>query len=127
MRHIVRLITLALALQGAAFLGFAFGASYPALIGWALAYGVGYASVSVLFPALTGDLFGRAHTATIAGAIFAIGGGAAALGPYLAGAVHDAAGSYTIAFVSAAVLNLAAVVLVVPMRVPARPAPGSSA
>ncbi|MBT6273078.1 MAG: MFS transporter, partial [Chromatiales bacterium] len=94
-----------LVLQIVAFLAFAHADTYTWLISSSLLFGFGYSGVSVLFPALVGDLFGRTNVGAIAGLVFAIGGSAAAAGPYLAGAFYDATGRYELAFVVAAVLN----------------------
>ncbi len=105
-------LALALVLQALAFLGFAGSQAYPWLLGWAFAYGIGYSGISVLFPALLGDFFGRAHAGAIAGFVFAIGGVAAAAGPYTAGVVFDRTGDYTVTFVVSSVLNSAALLII---------------
>ena len=104
-------IAIAILLQGLAFLGFANSASFLMLGMSALAFGVGYSGVSMLFPALLGDLFGRAHAGAIVGFVFAVGGCAAAIGPYFVGAVYDATGAYQSAFVASGAFNATALIL----------------
>lgn len=111
-------IVIAILLQTSAFAGFTISDSFLWLAVWAMAFGVGYSGVSVLFPALFGDLFGRAHAGAIVGFVFAVGGGSAAAGPYFAGAVFDATGGYQVAFITCAVLNLVALALLAFLRPP---------
>ena len=113
-------LMVALVLQALAFLGFAGSQSYPWLLGWAFAYGIGYSGVSVLFPALLGDYFGRAHAGAISGFTFGIGGIAAAAGPYAAGVIFDRTGDYTVTFVISSVLNSAALLILAFVTAPKR-------
>lgn len=99
------------ALQAVSFVLFAYGHSLFALWLAASLFGFSYGGGVTLLPPLCGDLFGRAHVASIVGMIFAVAGSSAALGPYVAGWLYDASGSYTTAFLVSAVLNLLAVVL----------------
>jgi cyanate permease len=79
--------------------------------------------VSVTYPPIIVDYFGRAHAGTIVGGLFAIAGSASGIGPVAAGAIRDVTGSYTGAFIGAAALNAAAVLLALASRPPApRPA-----
>jgi len=70
-----------------------------------MVFGFSYGGGVTLLPPLCGDLFGRAHVATVVGAIFAIAGAPAAVGPYLAGWLYDLSGTYHGAFLAAAALN----------------------
>jgi len=93
------------ALQAAAFGLFATADSLPSL--WAAGTLFGYAfggGVTALAP-LCSVLFGRAHVASIVGAIFAFAAAPSALGPYLAGWLYDATGTYALVFLIAAALN----------------------
>jgi len=114
-------LALALTFQSVAFLGFAGSGTYAWLLGWAFTYGFGYSGVSVLFPALLGDFFGRAHVGAIAGFMFGIGGVAAAAGPYAAGLIFDHTGTYSTTFVASSVLNSLALLLLVFLRAPVAP------
>jgi MFS family permease len=116
---------IALVLQSAAFLGFSASHTFPSLTAWAFAYGFGYSGVSVLFPALLGDLYGRTHAGSITGFAFAVGGGAAAVGPYVAGALFDATGAYDVAFVASSIFNSLALLLLAFLKPPPRPSPAT--
>ena len=99
-------IVVSILLQALAFVGFTVSDSFLWLGVWATAFGVGYSGVSVLFPALFGDIFGRAHAGEIVGFVFAFGGGSAAAGPYYAAVVFDTTGGYEPAFLTCAGLNV---------------------
>ncbi|MCP5029045.1 MAG: MFS transporter [Actinomycetia bacterium] len=71
----------------------------------AFLFGFGYGGTVALLPPLCGDLFGRAHVASVVGAIFARAGSPAAIGPLLAGWIYDATASYEAAFMFAAAVN----------------------
>jgi MFS family permease len=118
--HFGRLGTLrvAVALQLSACLCFLMAHSLGALLGAAVLYGFGYASVSTLFPPLITDFFGRAHAGAIVGALFAIAGSMGGIGPWLAGALYDATGSYTTTWMLCAALNGAAIVVLTRARPP---------
>ena len=92
-----------------------FGVADSAFRLWAaaLVFGVSYGGCVALLPPLCGDLFGRAHVGSIVGVIFAIAGSPAAVGPYLAGALHDSSGSYASTFTYAALFNLLALMFTV--------------
>ena len=98
-------------LQAVAFVLFAYAHSLHVLWLAASLFGFAYGGGVTLLPPLCGDLFGRAHVAAIVGMIFAVAGAPAAIGPYMAGWLFDATGSYGAAFLISAVLNVAALVL----------------
>ena len=81
-------------------------------------FGLGYGGVGALYPAFTGDLFGRRYAASIAGSIFALAGAAAGIGVYLAGALYQASGSYTVSFALGGVLTFASLPLILLVRSP---------
>jgi MFS family permease len=111
-----------LALQVLAFCGFAAshgsGLLYPA----AVVFGASYGGATTLFPAITSDFFGRTYTGAIVGLVFAMAGSSAAVGPFVAGKLYDATGSYRVAFLLSAACNLAAIALVAVLRAPRRKA-----
>ena len=111
-----RAVVFSLGLQVIAFAGLAsaggLGLLYPA----AVAFGFGYGGGVAVFPSLVGDYFGRAHAGGIVGRMFASAGVGSAVGPYVAALIFDTSGSYRIAFVCAATLNGAA--LLVALRLP---------
>jgi MFS family permease len=80
---------------------------YPALAVFALWMGLSYGGIVSLMPALCMDLFGARAVSSIIGALYT----GAALGnlggPWLAGRVFDASGSYAGVIVGCAVLSAA--------------------
>lgn len=99
------------ALQAVAFVLFASAQGLVTLWMAATLFGFSYGGGVTLLPPLCGDLFGRAHVASIVGMIFAVAGAPAAIGPYVAGWLFDVTGSYGAAFMSSAALNVAALLL----------------
>lgn len=78
---------------------------------FAVIFGFGYGSISVLMSPVVAELFGlRAHGAILGIIAFSWGIGAA-IGPVLTGSIFDKAGSYHIAFVTCAVLGMTSLVL----------------
>jgi MFS family permease len=71
--------------------------------------GVGYAAPSALSPAIISDAFRTRHFGTIFGVLQVAGALGAAAGPWVAGRVFDATGSYAPAFAVAVVAAVAAV------------------
>jgi MFS family permease len=116
-------LRLAFVVQIAACAGFLLTRDLAMLLGTAALYGYGYASVSTLFPPLVSDFFGRGHAGAIVGALFAIAGCASGVGPWVAGALHDATGGYGSTWVFCAALNLLALGFLTLARPPARTAP----
>ena len=104
-------LALALLLQAVAFTGFAAAASLPALYLTSLTFGFAYGTASTLFPAMMGDFFGRAHSGTLVGLVFALASPTAALGPLAAGWIYDRHGGYGPAWLAAAGFNLLALAL----------------
>jgi len=85
---------------------------------FAVVYGFSYGAVSVLFPAIIGDYFGRLRAASIIGAIFTLAGVAAAIGPWVAGAIYDLTRSYQMSFLLGALSNLLALALILVAKPP---------
>jgi MFS transporter, OFA family, oxalate/formate antiporter len=112
-------LALALALQTAAFLGFARASDLGALYATSLLFGFSYGAASTLFPATVADVFGREHAGTLAGLLFATAGSMAALGPVMAGFIYDRAGDYRLAWWLSAGCNAFALLLLAFFRVPA--------
>lgn len=105
-------------LQSAAFAGFAAVQGLGALYAMAFMFGYSYGAISALFPAIVGDFFGRALAGTLVGVLFAVAGSMAGWGPWIAGAIYDATGSYAPAFRLAAALNVLAIGLLLLCRPP---------
>ncbi|MFZ1061105.1 MAG: MFS transporter, partial [Candidatus Rokuibacteriota bacterium] len=114
-------LALVIALQTAAFLGFTRVHGLPSLYLVALGFGFSYGAVSTLFPAIVGDFFGREQAGSLVGFLFALAGSMAAWGPLVAGAIYDATGAYTRAFLLSAVSNGVALVLLAFARPPRAP------
>jgi MFS family permease len=112
-------LAVALALQAAAFVGFALTRELPGLYASALAFGFSYGAGSTLFPAAVADFFGREHAATLAGLLFALAGSLAAWGPLAAGFIRDHSGDYQLAWWLAAGFNALALLLLAFARPPA--------
>ncbi|MSR14804.1 MAG: MFS transporter [Gammaproteobacteria bacterium] len=100
-------------MQALSFGLFAVAQEASALLIAAVIFGMSYGGGVTVLPPLCSDLFGRAHVASVVGAIFAIAGAPAAAGPYLAGWLYDTTGSYESAFIYAAGLNALALLLTV--------------
>jgi MFS transporter, OFA family, oxalate/formate antiporter len=109
-------VALSMAMQAAAFVAFVIVRELGALYATALVFGYSYGAVSTLFTALISDVFGRARAGTLVGVLFAMAGSMAGAGPLIAGALHDATGSYTPAFAISAALNVLAVGLLLFLR-----------
>ena len=101
-----------LTFQVCSFIAFAAATGAAALFPAAIGFGFSYGGAVTLFPALVGDAFGRVHAGAIVGTLFAASGTFAAIGPFMAGWVYDALGSYRLAFSVCAGANAAALLLV---------------
>ncbi|MFQ5829087.1 MAG: MFS transporter [Candidatus Methylomirabilia bacterium] len=111
-------LTIALLLQGLSFAGFTAVSGLYSLYLAAVGFGFSYGAISALFPAIVGDFFGREEAGSLVGFLFALSGSMAALGPLGAGAIYDATGHYTWAFLSSAGLNGVALILLALFRPP---------
>ena len=107
-----------MALQAVAFVGFASAHALPALLATAVAFGFSYGTISALFAAIVGDLFGAEQAGSMVGLLFAVAGTLAAWGPLAAGFVYDTTGSYGPIFHGAAAANVLAAVLLGLARAP---------
>jgi len=95
----------------AAFVALASSESLAALYLAASLFGFSYGGVSVLFPVIVTDFFGREHAGSLVGLLFAITGAMAALGPLGAGFIYDRLGSYALAWWLSAAFNVLALAL----------------
>lgn len=116
-----RTVALGMGLQTVAFAALAGVNGRTSLHTAAFLFGFSYGAVSTLFAAIVADFFGRDQTGGLVGLLFAIAGSMAAWGPLGAGAIHDATGRYTVAFLLAGVLNVVAIALLALARPPAPP------
>jgi MFS family permease len=69
------------------------------LVAYAVVFGLGFGARGPIITAMAGDLFGGRHFGVIYGALSVGNGLGAALGPWMAGLMHDVTGSYRLAFV----------------------------
>ena len=70
--------------------------------GYAVLLGVGYSVTATITPAMLSDRFGGPHFGAIVGAGLFCAAVGSAIGPWVAGRVYDATGSYTVPFLVAA-------------------------
>jgi MFS family permease len=82
--------------------------SGPALAVMALGFGLAFGAYVATFPSVVMDLFGVKSVAGIIGFIYTAAGIGTLFGPTLAGAAHDATGSYSASILGAAMLALLA-------------------
>ncbi len=104
-------MVLGLCAQVAAFLIFLAAENSSLLYVGTAAFGFFYGGIASLFPALVGDLFGRAHAGAIGGFIFGGAGILGAWGPAVAGHLRDVEGDYRLAFTLCALTAVCALLL----------------
>lgn len=78
---------------------------YSGLIGFAIG------GLTPILPGILSDHFGRRHFSAIYGASYVVLALGVMAGPFYGGWIHDSTGSYFVAFVTAAAITLAAVLL----------------
>ena len=108
----------AFAFQTMAFVLFAIADTMPVLYCGAAAFGLFYGGFASLYPALVGDMFGRAHSGAIGGAIFGAGGFLGGWGPAIAGYLRDVYGNFELAFLCCVVTAVLSLVLLTLMPMP---------
>lgn len=106
-----RAILLALCAQLIAFIFFLLTKDITSLFVGAAAFGFFYGGIASLFPALVGNLFGRAHAGAIGGFIFGGAGIFGAWGPAVVGYLRDIDGDYSRAFILCSVTAACSLVL----------------
>jgi MFS family permease len=89
-----RTLILAQASLGASFIAWALADGYVALAVFALWMGTSYGGIVSLMPALCMDLFGARAVSSIIGTLYSAAAIGNLAGPWLAGRVFDASGSY---------------------------------
>jgi MFS family permease len=107
-----------LVLQTVGFGAYAVASRLTALFAASLLFGFSYGAITALFPSIVGDYFGRERAGALVGIFFAVAGSSGAIGPVAAGAIYDATGSYTLAFLLSAALNLVALLALAVARAP---------
>lgn len=88
-------------------------------------FGVGMGAIVVLVPLLVAELFGTMSFGTLFGTINLVQGLGLAIGPWAAGRIFDAFGSYTIAFQASLALYAVATLLVFLARRPQNVSPSN--
>ena len=104
-------VLITLFVQLAAFLIFLATRDMTMLYLGAAVFGFFYGGIASLFPALVGDLFGRAHAGAIGGFIFGGAGVLGSWGPAVAGYLRDVDGDYRRAFILCALTAACSLVL----------------
>ena len=89
-----RTLVLMLASMGASYLLWYLAGGYPALAVFALWFGLSYGGIVSMLPAMCMDLFGARAVSAIIGSLYSGAALGNLLGPVVAGAVFDRAGSY---------------------------------
>lgn len=118
-------MVLALSVQVVAFVVFIASESSTSLYIGAAGFGFFYGGIATLFPALVGDLFGRAHAGAIGGFIFGGAGILGAWGPAVAGYLRDINGDYGQAFTLCAFASICSFLLFLFLPRPLSEADGS--
>jgi MFS family permease len=98
-----------------------------ALVLFVFLFGLGMGATVVLVPLLVAEVFGTARFGVLLGAINMVQGVGLAVGPYAAGRIYDASGSYALAFQVSLALYVGATVLVFLARRPKEAAPTPAA
>lgn len=107
-----------LAVQAVAFLSYSQWHSLFMLYVASALFGMGASAGVTIYPAVVGDIFGRAHVGAIAGFAFAFTCSAGSIGAFGAGWLRDYTGSYDMAFWGGAIANLIAIGLALSLRSP---------
>jgi MFS family permease len=84
-------------------------------------FGLSYAGISAMLPAIVGDFFGRKNAGSITGIIFAIDGLCAAAGTFIAGSISDRTGSYELAFIIGVTANILSLIILSFTNPPKKP------
>lgn len=91
----------------------AVAADLPALVAFALAFGLFYGGWAAILPAAVADHFGERHVGAIIGVLFTSGAIGALVGPSAAGFMYDASHSYGVAIAASAAVNAIAAALTI--------------
>ena len=113
-----RVLVVAFLLQGASVLILAYASSLFHVLVFAVLFGVSFGARGTLITVLRGDLFGRTNFSRLSGLMDPMSAAGAFLSPLLGGLVFDLRGSYRIAFLIIAALNVAGTVLLFWIRFP---------
>ena len=97
-----------LVLSALALLALGHSTSVAGAYGYAILLGVGYSVTATITPAMLSDRFGGPHFGAIVGAGLFCSALGSAIGPWVAGRMYDATGSYTVPFLVAAACGVLA-------------------
>ncbi len=111
-------LAIAFAMQVVAFAGYTGSTSLPALYAVSAGFGFSYGAVSALFPSVVSDFFGREHSGSLVGVLFALAAPLSAAGPLVAGWIYDRTGGYGPAWWLSAGFNVLALALLACARPP---------
>lgn len=89
----------------------------------AIAFGAGIGGIFAMLPVAWANYFGRAHFGAIRGITLPAQVGGQALGPLIAGALHDLGGDYGAGFVVFALMSMSAAAVALLVRPPRATAP----
>ncbi|MEE8442475.1 MAG: MFS transporter [Dehalococcoidia bacterium] len=115
-----RVLIASFVVQAVAMVVLAFTTTTWQAILFAVLMGIGFGARGPLNAAFRGNLFGRSNFATISGAMEPITMIGLVIAPVFAGLVYDSRQSYTLAFLTIALVNAASALFVLPIR---RPSP----
>ena len=113
-----RVLMAAFFLQSLAMVVLAFTTTTWQAILFAVLMGMGFGARGPLNTAFRGNLFGRSSFATISGAMEPITMIGLVVAPVFAGVVYDSLQSYTLAFLTIAVVNAVSAMFIIPIRRP---------
>jgi len=105
-------------IMGSIMLWLVSSSSYWMFCCFAVFWGIGFGGTTPVVVNWVGELFGLRHMGAIIGPLAAEFGAGAAIGPPLAGYIYDTTGSYTIPFVSGAIMIIICSVIVYFIRAP---------
>jgi OFA family oxalate/formate antiporter-like MFS transporter len=86
----------------------------------AIAFGFCQSGIGIILAALCGDIFGRRHIGVILGTLTAVFSTGAAAGPLVGGLFYDVNSSYTMAFITCAVVSMLVALSIALVRVEAK-------
>ncbi len=113
MRH---LVVVFYCVQLAALIILLIAPSLSLIYAGAVLFGIGFGGLTVAAPTLIGAYFGPARFVKILSIVFPLGIAAEALGPIMAGAIHDLTSTYVAAFAAVAVLCAAGLAYSISVR-----------
>jgi sugar phosphate permease len=92
---------------------------------YSVLFGLSNGAIVSALPTMIGAYYGRAHFAQITGVILAVAITIEAIGPTIAGIIHDTTSTYTLHFIIVAAFNLAGLICVFFIRPPKLPNPSN--